>query len=142
MYNSTPSLGTHQVENRNHLKFGSVLRRLKIDELPQLINYFKGDLSLIGPRPGLPNQKELTAYREQYNVYYVNPGITGLSQVLGYDMSSPELLAMVDNLYIKQKTNRLDVEIFFATFFNSFKRRLHKKYIHDIERFKEKVNHV
>ena len=63
MLKTTPNLGTHEVRISNHLKYGSVLRKLKIDELPQIYNYLKGDL-LIGPRPGLPNQKELKFYRE------------------------------------------------------------------------------
>jgi lipopolysaccharide/colanic/teichoic acid biosynthesis glycosyltransferase len=135
MYKSTPNLGTHEIEKIHHLKFGSLLRKLKIDELPQLINYIKGDINLIGPRPGLPNQKKLRTYREKYNVYHINPGITGLAQVLGYDMSNPKLLAMIDNLYIKEKTNKLDITIFFATFFPAFQKKLHISYDHIIQKF-------
>lgn len=135
MYKSTPNLGTHEIEKIHHLKFGSLLRRLKIDELPQLINFIKGDINLIGPRPGLHNQDELRTYREKYDVYDINPGITGLAQVLGYDMSNPKLLAMIDNLYIKEKTIKLDITIFFATFFTAFQKKLHINYDHIIEKF-------
>jgi len=135
MYKNTPNLGTHEIKKTHHLKFGSLLRRFKIDELPQLINFIKGEINLIGPRPGLPNQKELKMHREKYKVYDVNPGITGLAQVLGYDMSNPKLLAMIDNLYIKEKTNKLDISIFFATFFPAFRKKLHMSYDHIIEKF-------
>lgn len=142
MDKSTPNLGTHQVEITHQLRFGSIIRRLKIDELPQLINYIKGDILLVGPRPGLPNQEELKIYREKYGVFKVKPGITGLSQVLGYDMSNPKLLAMIDSLYIKQRTTKLDIIIFFATFLHPFKKKLHEKYRNNIKEFKDKLNYV
>ncbi len=138
----TPNLGTHQIEDIHHLKFGSVIRKLKIDELPQLTNYIKGDINLIGPRPGLPNQDELTAFRYKYDVYKVKPGITGLAQVLDYNMSNPELLAMIDSLYIKEKTNKLDITIFIATFIPAFKEKLSNRYNNKIDKYKEKINHV
>ena len=92
MKKNTPSKGTHEVEKDNYLFVGSILRKTKIDELPQLLNFFRGDINLIGPRPGLDNQHELKKLRDEYNVYTVKPGITGLSQVLGYDMSNPKYL--------------------------------------------------
>lgn len=142
MDKSAPNDGTHQVEKTHHLKFGAILRKLKIDELPQLINYLKGDILLIGPRPGLPNQKDLETYRDAYNVFDIKPGITGLAQVLGYDMSNPELLALIDNLYIKEKTIKLDIMIFFATFFSKIKMKLNKKYSCSIKQFIDDLNHV
>ena len=142
MYKSAPNDGTHHVEKTHHLKFGAILRKLKIDELPQLINYLKGDILLIGPRPGLPNQKDLEAYRDVYNVFDIKPGITGLAQVLGYDMSNPELLALIDNLYIKERTIKLDIMIFFATFFSKIKMKLNKKYSCSIKQFIDDLNHV
>jgi len=72
------------------------LRRSKLDELPQLWNVLKGEMSLVGPRPCLPSQTELIAARERLGVYAVRPGITGLAQVNGIDMSTPELLAKTD----------------------------------------------
>tara|TARA_B100000963_G_scaffold78022_1_gene66065 strand:- start:35033 stop:35629 length:597 start_codon:yes stop_codon:yes gene_type:complete len=142
MHKSTPSLGTHQIGSIHHLKSGSSIRKLKIDELPQLINYIKGDINLVGPRPGLPNQIDLKKYREKFNIYDFKPGITGLAQVLGYDMSDPKLLAMIDNLYIKQKNTKLDITIFFATFFSVFKKKLNKRFAQNIEQFKDHIKNV
>jgi lipopolysaccharide/colanic/teichoic acid biosynthesis glycosyltransferase len=76
--------------------FGRLLRRTKLDELPQLWNVLKGEMSLVGPRPCLPGQKDLIAARDDLGVLRVRPGITGLAQVRGIDMSTPELLAMTD----------------------------------------------
>jgi len=72
------------------------LRRTKLDELPQLWNVLKGEMSLVGPRPCLFNQHELIAERESRGVFAVRPGITGLAQINGIDMSTPKLLAEVD----------------------------------------------
>ncbi len=131
MKKNTPSKGTHEVEKDNYLFVGSILRKTKIDELPQLLNFFRGDINLIGPRPGLDNQHELKKLRDEYNVYTVKPGITGLSQVLGYDMSNPEILAKVDSLYIKRRNIQTDFYILLATFFKYFRNKLLK--IHKIE---------
>jgi O-antigen biosynthesis protein WbqP len=116
MYNSAPVLGTHEVSKSHYLNIGSVLRKLKIDELPQIINYLKGELSIIGPRPGMPNQDQLTLNREKQGVYKVKPGISGFSQILGYDMSDPIMLSKVDKIYIDNKSIRLDLKIFISTF--------------------------
>lgn len=133
MHKSTPNLGTHEVENLYYLKIGSIIRKIKIDELPQLLNFVKGDLNLVGPRPGLPNQHKLKEYREIYNVFETKPGITGLSQILGYDMSDPELLAMMDDLYIKNKSFKLDLKIFFGTFIKSLRLSLYSDFKDQIE---------
>lgn len=76
--------------------FGSFLRKTKLDELPQLWNVLKGDMSLVGPRPNIINQEELIKVRKALGVYNVRPGITGLSQINHIDMSTPELLAKTD----------------------------------------------
>ena len=80
------------------------------------------DLGLIGPRPGLPNQ-ELTKVREEFNIFSVTPGITGLSQVLGFDMSNPKILAKLDSIYISNKNFKLDLLIFLATFSSIFRKK-------------------
>ena len=92
----TASVATHLASSSSITPFGHFLRRTKLDELPQLWNVLRGDMSLVGPRPGLFNQHELTAARERYGVFDVRPGITGLSQVNEIDMSTPELLAETD----------------------------------------------
>lgn len=92
----TESVATHLADADSITTLGRFLRRSKLDELPQLWNVLKGEMSLVGPRPGLFNQQELTRARAQLGVYAARPGITGLAQVQGIDMSTPELLAKVD----------------------------------------------
>lgn len=93
---STEDIATHLVSPAAVTYFGRFLRRAKLDELPQLWNVLAGDMSLVGPRPSLLNQFELTDAREALGVFNVRPGITGLAQVRGIDMSSPGLLAQMD----------------------------------------------
>lgn len=92
----TASVASHLASSSSITPFGRFLRRTKLDELPQLWNVLKGEMSLVGPRPGLFNQEELTSAREKHGVFFVRPGITGLSQVSEIDMSNPELLAETD----------------------------------------------
>jgi len=100
----TKSVASHLANNASITKLGSFLRKTKIDELPQLINVFKGEMSLVGPRPNLFNQEELISERDSRGVYDVLPGITGLAQVQNIDMSTPELLAMTDKQMIDTLT--------------------------------------
>ena len=92
----TASVASHLASSSSITKFGAFLRRTKLDELPQLWNVLKGEMSLVGPRPGLFNQEELTAERDALGVFKVRPGITGLAQVNDIDMSTPKLLAETD----------------------------------------------
>ncbi len=92
----TASLASHLVSRSYVTTLGAFLRRTKLDELPQLWNVLRGDMSLVGPRPGLFNQFDLTLARAKLDVYSVRPGITGLAQVMGIDMSTPDLLAEID----------------------------------------------
>lgn len=133
MRKETPSLGTHEVSKDNYLYWGSILRKTKIDELPQLINFLKSDLNLIGPRPGLQNQIELIKYREIDNIFDVRPGITGLSQVLGYDMSNPEVLSKIDKLYIRKNNLKINIYILIATVFKPFRSKVFNIYKNEIE---------
>ena len=96
----TASVASHLASASSITPFGSFLRKTKLDELPQLWNVLKGEMSLVGPRPGLANQLELTAAREVKSVFSVRPGITGLAQINQIDMSTPELLAHTDSQMI------------------------------------------
>lgn len=92
----TAQVATHLAQASAITPFGRFLRRSKLDELPQLVNVLVGSMSLVGPRPCLPTQGELIAERERLGVFAVRPGITGLAQVRGIDMSTPSLLADTD----------------------------------------------
>ena len=111
-----PNTGTHQLQNEYKLKCGKLIRKIKLDEFPQLINVLKGDINLIGPRPGLVSQIDLTENRNIKGIYTIKPGITGLSQVLGYDMSDPAKLAEIDEMYIHKKSLYIDFLILISTF--------------------------
>ena len=100
----TASVATHLASSASITRFGHFLRKTKLDELPQLWNVLKGDMSLVGPRPGLFNQEELTAERAKRGVFDVRPGITGLAQVSEIDMSTPALLAETDQRMIRSLT--------------------------------------
>jgi O-antigen biosynthesis protein WbqP len=90
------SVATHLADASAITPFGRFLRRTKLDELPQLWNVLQGDMSLVGPRPCLFSQRELIAQRTALGVFSARPGITGLAQIQGIDMSTPELLAKTD----------------------------------------------
>jgi len=111
----TANLGTHEVSASSVTKLGAVLRKLKLDELPQIINIFRNDISLIGPRPCLPVQQELIEARRRLGVLALKPGISGLAQVNGIDMSDPEKLAQWDARYVALQSLLLDLKIIIAT---------------------------
>lgn len=96
MKSSAESVATHLADPNAVTKLGAVLRKTKLDELPQLWNVLRGDMSLVGPRPCLLNQTELIAERAARKVFDIRPGITGLAQIQGIDMSTPVLLAEID----------------------------------------------
>jgi lipopolysaccharide/colanic/teichoic acid biosynthesis glycosyltransferase len=115
----TASVATHLANSSSITPFGRLLRKTKLDELPQLWNVLTGDMSLVGPRPGLFNQKELTQARSAKNVYSTRPGITGLAQVKKIDMSTPELLAKTDKEMIDNLTLRLYFKYILMTIIGS-----------------------
>ena len=115
----TPSAASHLVDGSVVTRFGSFLRRTKLDELPQLWNVLRGEMSLVGPRPGLFNQEELTQARERLGVFSARPGITGLAQIRGIDMSTPNLLAQTDAKMIEN----MNLYTYFALIFQTVKGR-------------------
>ena len=113
----TPSLPSHQAPANSVTSVGAVLRKFKIDELPQLWNVLNGEMSLVGPRPCLPTQTELTERRRQLGVLAALPGITGLAQMKGIDMSDPKLCAEIDAEYLRMAAIGLDIRILVGTIF-------------------------
>ena len=102
MRQDTASVASHLADASAITPLGRFLRRTKLDELPQLWNVLRGDMSLVGPRPCLFNQTYLIAERASRGVFSAQPGITGLAQIQGIDMSTPELLAKTDAEMLKQ----------------------------------------
>ena len=115
MYSGTANLPTHEVQASSVTALGEHLRRFKIDELPQLCNVLIGDMSLVGPRPCLPSQTELVEARRRLGVLEVRPGITGLAQVNGVDMSDANRLAEIDAQYVRTQSLMGDFRLILAT---------------------------
>jgi O-antigen biosynthesis protein WbqP len=115
MYSGTANLPTHEVQASSVTVFGEHLRRFKVDELPQLCNVLIGDMSLVGPRPCLPSQTALVEARRQLGVFEVRPGITGLAQVNGVDMSDANRLAEIDAQYVRTQSLTGDFRLIMAT---------------------------
>jgi len=111
----TASVASHLADASTITLFGSILRRTKLDEVPQLWNVVKGEMSLVGPRPCLFNQIELISQRASRDVFSVRPGITGLAQVSNIDMSTPKLLAETDFHMIKELTAAAYFKYIFMT---------------------------
>ena len=111
----TKDCPTHLVDRKNITPLGDFIRKTKIDEIPQFFNVLKGEMSIVGPRPCLFNQKELINERKKLNIHKVTPGITGLAQIKGIDMSNPKLLAEVELSMIKNFTIKKYFYYFFKT---------------------------
>ena len=118
MYDGTSDKASHEVSASRITPAGRLIRRLKIDELPQIFNVLRGDMSFIGPRPCLPSQLELIAERKRRRVLSLRPGITGPAQIAGIDMSTPAELAIADADYLKPWSLRRDFTILIGTVFN------------------------
>jgi O-antigen biosynthesis protein WbqP len=120
MYVDTPHAPSHHTGAAAITPVGRWLRRLKIDELPQLWNVMSGDMSIVGPRPCLPSQHELIVARKRLGVDRIRPGITGVSQVAGLDMSEPQRLAAKDSTYLADMSVPRDISIMLQTFLGVF----------------------
>ena len=111
----TKSVPSHMAPANALTSFGSFLRRTKLDEMPQLWNVFCGDMSFVGPRPCLPEQKELIKARKLLGTFDFRPGITGLAQINGIDMSDPQKLASVEKEMLKTLNTRNYFKYIFLT---------------------------
>lgn len=124
MRTDTPKdMPTHMLKNAESYitKFGGFMRKTSIDELPQIINILKGDMSIIGPRPALWNQDDLIAERDKYHANDILPGLTGWAQVNGRDELPIPVKAKLDGEYVEKMSFIFDVKIFFKTIINVFK---------------------
>lgn len=111
---------THLLENPDSLitPIGHFLRKSSLDELPQLFNIFKGEMSVVGPRPALWNQDDLIAERDKYGANDCVPGLTGYAQIHGRDELPIPVKAELDGYYAKNLSFGLDAKIFFGTIFS------------------------
>lgn len=115
MHLNTENRASHEISIIAITSLGKILRRTKLDELPQVWNILMREMSLVGPRPCLPSQTQLIQLREQLGVLNVLPGITGLAQVNQIDMSDPARLAEWDRIYVEKQSICLDLKIIFDT---------------------------
>ena len=114
------NLSSDEIDRTKYVTtFGKIIRRTSIDELPQLINVIKGDMSLIGPRPCFKAEKELMNLRKNFDIFIIKPGISGLAQIYGRDETAKNLKEKVlkDKEYIDNYSFRQDFKIFFVTIF-------------------------
>ena len=118
MKKNTPNVATHLLENPEQyvLKIGRLLRKLSLDELPNLINIVKGEMVFVGPRPALYNQNDLMALRVAAGVHKLKPGITGWAQINGRDELSLEAKVACEKEYLERKSFLFDLKIIILTF--------------------------
>lgn len=118
MRSDTPkNVPTHCLTNPDMYitKLGAFLRKYSVDELPQIYNIFRGDMSIIGPRPALYNQDDLISERDKYGANDVKPGLTGLAQIRGRDELPIDIKAALDGEYVEKMSFWFDVKMFFGT---------------------------
>lgn len=118
MKKNTPNVATHLLQNPEQyvLKIGKVLRKLSLDELPNLINIIKGEMVFVGPRPALYNQDDLMELRIKAGVDQLKPGITGWAQINGRDEISLEQKVKFEKEYLLRKSFWFDIKIMVFTF--------------------------
>lgn len=114
---------THMLSNPDQYitRVGKFLRKTSLDELPQIINIVKGEMSIIGPRPALWNQYDLIAERDKYKANDVMPGLTGWAQINGRDELEIPLKAKLDGQYVKRMSFLFDLRCFFGTIISVLK---------------------
>lgn len=124
MRNGIGDIATSELSDADEkiTKTGRLLRLTSIDELPQLFNILNGTMSLVGPRPLIPAEKEIRELREKYGVYSVKPGITGYAQINGRDNIDDETKALLDKEYVEKQSFWFDLQIIFKTFIKVIKR--------------------
>lgn len=122
MKKNTPNVATHLLENPEQylLKTGKLIRRLSIDELPNLLNILKGDMVFVGPRPALYNQDDLMTLRIEAGVDKLVPGLTGWAQINGRDELSLEDKVAFEKYYLEHRSSFFDMKIVFLTFTSAF----------------------
>lgn len=124
MLTDTPhNMPTHMLNNPNAYitKIGIILRKYSLDELPQMFNIFKGDMSIIGPRPALWNQSDLIAERDKYGANDIKPGLTGWAQINGRDELPIDVKARLDGEYAEKLSFLFDTKCFFGTILSVLK---------------------
>lgn len=122
MYLETPkNVPTHLLENPDKYitPVGKILRKTSLDELPQLINILKGEMSFVGPRPALYNQYDLIALREAEGVNNIRPGVTGWAQINGRDELEISEKVKYDSYYVKNQSILFDIKIVFITLYKA-----------------------
>ncbi len=122
---NTPDVATHLLKNHSDytFSFGAFLRKTSLDEIPQLISIIQGKMNLVGPRPALYNQYDLIKLREENNIHYLKPGVTGWAQVNGRDDISIEKKVLFEKEYLDKKSIKFDVYILLLTIINVLSRK-------------------
>ena len=122
-------VATHEAQSHQITALGRFLRPLHLDELPQIFNVLVGDMSFVGPRPCLPFMTDVIEARRGVNVHTLRPGITGMAQLEGVDMRSPDQLAQMDALYAQQQSLTLELHICAATLYPPLWQRWRARYV-------------
>ncbi len=114
---NSPDLPTHQLykPDKYITKIGKYLRKYSLDELPQIYSVLKGDMSIVGPRPALHNQKDLIKLRDKYNINSLYPGITGYAQINGRDKNTIEEKVILEKFYYDNVSFKLNLKIIIKT---------------------------
>lgn len=117
MHIDTPEIHSNELKNADIYitKIGKILRKYSLDELPQILNVLKGDMTLVGPRPALENQNKLISLREEKNIFSLVPGITGLAQINGRDDLTEEKKVEYEKVYLQKKSFLFDLIILLKT---------------------------